>query len=336
MSRAEAPAPATVVARPRARRRIGIRDFLWITWRQHRALITTSTTVALVGVVAFFALESALRTVPACGSESGQPCAATPWQVTVAQAVLRALVLGGPVAVGAFWGAPAIAREYESGTHVVAWGQDVTPVRWLLSKTLVLVAVVGVLSAALAVSGARVSRSLLALRPDTTFASNFANVPFETTSLLLVVYCVVALVIGVAVGTGARRVVPAIAVTVAVVAALRLVVALALRGHFLSPVKAFSAIDSPGPVVPPNALVLVENAWSRSDGSVTAFSRECLAAADWQACLQDHGIAARVTIYQPPSRLVLFQWLEAGLLVAVAAVALLAAVWALSRRTSSR
>ncbi len=39
-----------------------------------------------------------------------------------------------PLIIGAFWGAPMIARELEAGTHRLAWNQSVARDRWLLAK----------------------------------------------------------------------------------------------------------------------------------------------------------------------------------------------------------
>ena len=55
-----------------------------------------------------------------------------------------------PALVGAFWGAPLIAREFENGTHRLAWTQSITRARWLACKLAVVglasVAVTGMLS----------------------------------------------------------------------------------------------------------------------------------------------------------------------------------------------
>ena len=51
-------------------------------------------------------------------------------QLKFAGCVLVAL----PALVGAFWGAPLVARELESGTYRLAWAQSVTRTRWLAVK----------------------------------------------------------------------------------------------------------------------------------------------------------------------------------------------------------
>ena len=48
--------------------------------------------------------------------------------------VLNAVVyatMAVPLLFGLFWGAPLLAREFEAGTHSLAWTQGVTRRRWL-------------------------------------------------------------------------------------------------------------------------------------------------------------------------------------------------------------
>lgn len=322
--------------RPEARR-IVLRDFAWVTWRQHRALLVTSGVAAAVLVVTLLALAGGVAAATGCPPDAPDGCAArTPWSVTAAEALLRITTLGVPPLVGAFWGAPLVSREYELGTHVLAWGQDVSPTRWFVAKTSVLAAGAAAIAALLAVATARLSDTLLDYGGGGAFASGFATLPFESSSLLLVAYCVTAFAVGAAMGTITRRVLPSIAATVAVVAAARAVVAVFLRPRFMAPANVSAPMGDVNPAVPRNALVLVENAWTTGDGTAAEFPRDCLGSAAWETCLQAHGIVGRITIFQPPSRLVTFQWLEATVFVALGLAVLLSAYWVLRRRTFAR
>ena len=44
------------------------------------------------------------------------------------------MVALAPAVIGAFWGAPLVARELEAGTHRLVWNQSVTRTRWLATK----------------------------------------------------------------------------------------------------------------------------------------------------------------------------------------------------------
>jgi hypothetical protein len=45
-----------------------------------------------------------------------------------------ALMYAAPPVIGAFWGAPLVARELEAGTHRLVWTQSTTRGRWLAIK----------------------------------------------------------------------------------------------------------------------------------------------------------------------------------------------------------
>jgi hypothetical protein len=48
--------------------------------------------------------------------------------------LIGTVLVAVPALVGAFWGAPLISREFENGTHRLAWTQSVTRTRWLAIK----------------------------------------------------------------------------------------------------------------------------------------------------------------------------------------------------------
>ena len=48
---------------------------------------------------------------------------------------LDVAALAVPGLIGMFWGAPLIAREFETGTFRLAWTQGVTRTRWLAAKS---------------------------------------------------------------------------------------------------------------------------------------------------------------------------------------------------------
>jgi hypothetical protein len=96
-----------------------VTGLLWVTWRQHRTAITATAAVVLfVLLTSYDTFDSLVR-----------------W------------AFGALVAV--FWGAPLLAKEFEERTYLVAWGQDVSPVRWLAAKCALLASTVAVLAALL-------------------------------------------------------------------------------------------------------------------------------------------------------------------------------------------
>ena len=125
---------------------------IWVAWRQFRtqALVT----FGLLAAFAVLVLVTGLHLRDVYGSLGGAHCAARsdctalsrPRQTVLAD-VLGPALLAIPALLGMFWGAPLVAREFESGTYRLAWTQSVTRRRWLSVR----VALVGV--AALIVAG---------------------------------------------------------------------------------------------------------------------------------------------------------------------------------------
>ena len=155
------------------------------------------------------------------------------------------LLLAAPALIGVFWGAPLVAREIEAGTFRLAWTQSVTRTRWLAVK----LGLVGLASMATAGPaqphghlvgqpdrpGRRPARRAgrdTRLQPVRAAAVRFArHRPHRRTPLF-------AFALGVTVGVLIRRTVPAMAVTLAVFAAVQIVMPLLVRPHLVPPVRA--------------------------------------------------------------------------------------------------
>ena len=110
--------------------------------------------------------------------------------------------------IGVFWGAPLIAREFETGTYRLAWTQSVTRTRWLAVK----LGVVGL--ASIAVAG------LLSLMVtwwsspiDRVNADRFRLGIFAERDIVPIGYAAFAFALGVTAGLLIRRTLPAMAAT---------------------------------------------------------------------------------------------------------------------------
>ena len=148
------------------------------------------------------------------------------------------IVLGAPVLVGVFWGAPLIARELETGTFRLVWTQSVTRARWLAVKLLVVgfasVAVTGLLS--LIVTWWSNPIYGLSLTSPAT-PNRFDLLLFGTGWLAPLGYAAFGFMVGVTAGLLFRRTLPAMGVTLAVFAAMRIGVTYWVRPYFMSPVE---------------------------------------------------------------------------------------------------
>ncbi len=119
---------------------------MWLTWRQFRWQAVTAAAVLAVLAIALGATGSGLSTRfdqaglsachAACSSLASnfirRPQAARPYAALFFGCVV--LMYLAPALMGIFWGAPLIAREFEAGTHRLAWNQSITRARWTAVK----------------------------------------------------------------------------------------------------------------------------------------------------------------------------------------------------------
>ena len=158
-----------------------------------------------------------------------------------------ALIYGGSALIGAFWGAPLVAREIETGTFRVAWNQSVGRNRWLIVKVtmvgLAAMAGVGLLSLMLNWWAGPVYKA-------TTFAPPQSSLSFGRLSPLLfgvngiapVGYAAFAFAVGLAAGVVIKRTLPAMAVTLLGTGIVMLAWPIWVRPHLFTPVRELVAL----------------------------------------------------------------------------------------------
>ncbi len=122
-----------------------------------------------------------------------------------------------PALLGAFWGAPLVAGELESGTYRLAWTQSITRTRWLAVK----VGVIGLTS--VAVTGL-LSLMLGAWSNAATNQDRFGTAMFGERGIAPIGYAAFGFALGVTAGLLIRRTVPAMAATLVAFMAVRIVI----------------------------------------------------------------------------------------------------------------
>jgi hypothetical protein len=279
----------------------------WLTIRQHRMqLVVTFAMLTAFGAVL---LVHGIGTVNAAEGLSGADL-----EAALAE---RHQVLGQvigwlpfvPLLAGLFWGAPVLAREFERGTQYLAWTQSVPRSRWLAHKFGWLGLLVTLAGLAL---GAMVS-AWTATFAGTQYASRFGDsAVFATTGVAGGAWWLFAFMVGVAGGAVLRRLLPAMAVTVAVFV-LVMIGAFISRDEYAEPVRFLSddwellstmdAMPTGGGWLDPSGREVTE-----VDESVCP-NRETY----WD-CMREAGYRG-VTYVQPPDRYWRFQWTEAGILL---------------------
>jgi len=329
-----------------------------VTWRQHR--IALAAVAVLLGALAVYlwivgtsvhhAWTAAITCHPV-GSPACQDLAATfngTWNNMSIPTVLLQVV---PALIGAFVGAPVLARELETGTFRFAWTQGFARWRWALAK----LAALGVV---LAAAGAAFGTLLSWCYQPYSAAANqdlglYGNTPFAVAFGLREVtfpaWALAAFATGALAGMLIRRVVPAIAATLAVYAGLAIAAAALLREHYLTP------LVTSNPNLPGTAWLIAQ--WWTKDGRFafagnppdSLLNQFCTfpqspsgkgggpsgppgpPGPTYAQCLAPHGYANWMS-YQPASRFWPFQWIEGGWLFALSVLLIAATIWLVHRR----
>jgi hypothetical protein len=206
----------------------------WLIWRQHRA-------EALVGGLVLAALAAGLITVgtiarsratalgrPGClHSSSGCDDALNALHRDFHSIPpFTGALIAIPLLAGMFWAAPLVSREYEAGTHRLAWTQSVSPLRWITVKIAIIFAVAAAASLAI---GLLATWALDPLVP--AFGGRYNSSWYDIQGVVPVACMVFALGVGVALSAWMRRTIPAMALALVVFAAARIPVHW-IRPHF--------------------------------------------------------------------------------------------------------
>jgi hypothetical protein len=195
----------------------------WLAWRQFRAQAATAVATALAVIVVLVATRSHIARLPDPGNLS------TGYQ---SLRLFGTALIGVPAFVGAFWGAPLLARELEAGTHRLAWTQSVTRARWLGIKLGVVGAVAVVVTAAFSLVFTWWSV------PFDRVGNRIGTANFGQRGIAPIGYAIFALVLGTLLGAIIRRTLPAMAATLVGFFVVRFGVQLVVRPHLLAPVTA--------------------------------------------------------------------------------------------------
>ncbi|WP_127505992.1 ABC transporter permease subunit [Actinoplanes solisilvae] len=317
---------------------------LWLTWRQYRGqlLITGALLLGLGTLLLLSGLDAAgyldQHAPPGCPG-AGEACDAVRGELAQRfqrmSIVLDLLPIGAPAVIGAFWGAPLISREFERRTHRLAWTQSVPVARWLTVKLAVLSVLVLLAGMALSVM---LTRWLDTLGMTDTAFGHAAL--FNLVGIAPAVWWLFAMLLGVAAGAVLRRTLPAMAVTIAIVAVTFPVLVLA-QDAYATPVRTVNA-DTQALIA--SGSIIAGDAWVDSAGreSATPVDTLCPLPAGQSAgpefpdrgqaaCMAKLGFQPAVD-HQPPSRFWLFQAIQAGILLAASAVLAVIAILRTARR----
>ena len=296
---------------------------IWVSWRQHRGQAVAC--LALLAALAVYAVieSTSMRTafshdgLAACLARSqGYACPAgvTAFMNEFSSAVNIAfwsVALIVPGLIGVLVGAPLIARELEFGTWRLAWSQTVPRSRWLAVK-------LALVTGGLIVLGAAMTAVITWYRaPMDQLTGHFQHNAYDYEGLVLTAYILCAFGFAVLAGLLIRRSISAMVAAFIPWLAIRLVIEFVFRKNFLTPVTGHVAANCAygNAIGCGSGLGFVPGAAGRI-GDLTL------------------SINGNLATYQPADRFWTFQFIEAGIFVALTAAALGATIWLLRRRAS--
>jgi hypothetical protein len=294
---------------------------IWVSWRQHRSQAIIF--LGLLAALAMFAILVSTSMRTAFSHDGLTECLARSGGTSCRAAVSAfmnsfgslvnisfwAVLLVVPGLIGVIVGAPLLGRELELGTWRLAWSQTVPRTRWLAAK-------LALVTGGLVLLGAAITAVITWYRePMDRLTGHFINRAYDFEGLVLTAYILAAFGFAVLAGLLLRRTIAAMVAAFSPWLVIRLVTEFLLRPRFQVPLTlrqgcaqgchATMGLDT----VPPQT------------GHI----------GDWVLSVSLNAGNQIVTTYQPASRFWHFQFIEAGLFVALTAAALGTAIWLLHR-----
>ena len=322
----------------------------WVTWRQHR--VTLAGVAALLGALAVLLwivglhVHQAYSAAAACRPTSSAICDDMFGNFSVMDGFLANgfLLQALPALIGVFVGAPLLAREMETGTFRYAWTQGIGRLRWALAKLVLLAISVTVASGLFSLVTTWYYQPYFA-------ASNPVPQPplaptlFDLRGVAFPAWSLAAFAIGALAGMLIRRVVPAIAATLAVYTGLVFAAGGFLRAHYLTPVLT-SSLNVPGTAWIASQWWTVTRsgqfAWAGRPPMSVLGNITCPNSGppngkptmvSIEQCVVQHGYT-QWTSYQPTTRFWPFQWIEGGWLLVLSVLLIAVTVWLVRRRAA--
>ncbi|MEV1056740.1 ABC transporter permease subunit [Micromonospora chalcea] len=317
----------------------------WLIWRQHRTEVCVLGLLLGVFGIALFVLGTQAHDLfpggPArCAGEAGatETCTAAFRRLDEGYGYVENLLAAFylvPVVIGAFLGAPLLARELEDGTWQLAWTQAVPRMRWLAAK---LAALAGV---TVALTGMFTAVLTWFRQPFDAWEGRFQYDAFDLEGLVPLAYALFAFGVATAAGAILRRSLPAFGVAFGAFLAARMSVALLARPAYATPLTTMEPVPAGGTKGQAGAGVadwVIERGYADAAGrrlsSTEYYELEDAAnqaGTNLSQFLHERGIQ-RFGVYHPADRFWTFQLIEAAVFVAVAAILIGVVVWRVRRR----
>lgn len=305
------------------RERVGWLDLAWLTWRQHRAALL-STTVAVLALCGWMVWNDQLIVSQREVRTAANPFAGEGNLSAINHGydqVYLVAVFAGIIAV--FWAAPLLAREYEQRTQLVVWSQDVRRGRWLLGKVLPLGLAAVLLALLLGVMADRVTGTIAA---NSQYGiSLYARLVFEAYPGLQVAYVLFGFAFGLLCSAVFRRILPATAVTLVGYVVVRVVVGI-FRFDYLAPVHyvtPFTGMFTQPPGTGDDWAMVGNGYLTASGQSLDGAACDTTGQYDfqkWVTCMSQHGATQQFTDYHTAGQVVGFRLIEIGVFLVLTVI----------------
>jgi ABC-2 family transporter protein len=323
----------------------------WIVWRQQRPAFITLAVGLVVAVAAILLLRAGMladlqaRNIVECVQQSLESCRGSAtrdfqksWYDLIHIAQLAVLVV--PAVIGVFIGAPLFSREFEQGTHVLAFTQSVSRTRWMVTKFVV--AAVPALLFVVVLQLLVRSWVNAAGRLGPLAGGPYYFSTFDAQNVSPVAYTLFAYTLGVFVGALFKRTLVAITLTLGVFVVVRGVVSMR-REDVIEPVRVLSnELTDPYDAIDPGTVV-VNTGFLDAKGAVVTDANPAkfacvpdtrveISAEDLAACWQQKGLARAYRDVLPVDQAATLHLLEASVFASLAVLFVLGTVWAVRRQ----
>jgi hypothetical protein len=334
------------------------RGMAWVSWRQHRtALAGLVAVLGLVGLYLYITGLDLRHEVTAYG-EMFTANGSGKMEMTPTAALLQIL----PALIGAFVGAPVLARELETGTFRYTWTQGFGRERWAAAKLAQIAVAVTVVAGAFGFLFSWCYEPIIGVRQG---LSPLMAITFDLRGVAFAGWALVAFAIGVLAGVLIRRVVPAMFATLAAWSGLAVITGVYLRPHYETPLvsSGFKPLTAAwvigqrwtqhGKPVSPSAVSHVLDKLGAVEFAPGQFGAAPSGAGQTggglgqtatQASPASHGVNpvpylvhhgyVQLTTYQPASRFWPFQWIEGGWLLALSILLIATTIWLVRRHAA--
>jgi ABC-2 family transporter protein len=342
---------------------------IWLSWRQFRTqAIVAGGVLAVLAILMLatgFGLAHLYNVSGLAGCQAKHSChnALVLFTGSLRGSVYEfvfyiavGLIYLAPALIGAFWGAPLVAREVETGTLRLVWSQSVSRSRWLIVKIAMLglaaMATTGLLSLMLYWWSQPAYEAAKVARPDTGLSiSRLTPLLFGTNGVAPLGYAAFAFAVGLTAGVLIKRTLPAMAVTLAIVGVVLIAWPNWVRPHLIPPVQSTVALRTQsieGLSISGNAISVIvaankPDSWVLSDVAVNSAGQRytgpathaCSAVSkSYQDCI--NSIVAlhlkEAISFEPASRFWALQGFETGAYLLLAVVLATACTWWINRR----